>query len=203
MSISASEFNGGGSGNGEAKPEAEAKTAGKPVTHDEVTDMVRSSVISPEAEGASNDDALGDAGKKALHAEREARKEAEKRLKELDARVKEFEDRDKTEQERAQEHLERLTGDLDATRASLAAAELNLARVEVAHAKGIPAELVPRLRGETREELEADADELLGIVGKREAEAPRKPKPVGSLGTGGDARLTPQEQFAAIMQQAL
>lgn len=195
MSISASEFNSGSKADPEVQSEAETKPETKPETASTETDKLD--------EGASNDDALGDAGKKALHAEREARKEAEKRLKELDARVKEFEDRDKTEQERAQEHLERLTGDLDATRASLAAAELNLARVEVAHAKGIPAELVPRLRGETREELEADADELLGIVGKREAEAPRKPKPVGSLGTGGDARLTPQEQFAAIMQQAL
>ena len=195
MSISASEFNGGGKAESGAQSEAEATPEAKP-------EAVNVETAKPD-EGASDADALGDAGKKALHAEREARKEAEKRLKELDARVKEFEDRDKTEQERAQEHLERLTGDLDATRASLAAAELNLARVEVAHAKGIPAELVPRLRGETREELEADADELLGIVGKREAEAPRKPKPVGSLGTGGDARLTPQEQFAAIMQQAL
>nr|DAP03076.1 MAG TPA: protein of unknown function (DUF4355) [Caudoviricetes sp.] len=195
MSISASEFNGGGKAESGAQSEAEATPEAKP-------EAVNVETAKPD-EGASDDDALGDAGKKALHAEREARKEAEKRLKELDARVKEFEDRDKTEQERAQEHLERLTGDLDATRASLAAAELNLARVEVAHAKGIPAELVPRLRGETREELEADADALLEIVGKREAEAPRKPKPVGSLGTGGDARLTPQEQFAAIMQQAL
>lgn len=193
MSISASEFNGGGKADSEVKPEAEVKPE------------VQAETVNTESdnEGASNDDALGEAGKKALNAEREARKEAEKRLKELDARVKEFEDRDKTEQERAQEHLERLTGDLDATRASLAAAELNLARVEVAHAKGIPTELVPRLRGETREELEADADALLEIVGKREAEAPRKPKPVGSLGTGGNANLTPQEQFAALMQQSL
>lgn len=195
MSISASEFNSGGNAESGVQSEAEATPEVKP-------EAVNVETAKPD-EGASDDDALGDAGKKALHAEREARKEAEKRLKELDARVKEFEDRDKTEQERAQEHLERLTGDLDATRASLAAAELNLARVEVAHSKGIPAELVPRLRGETREELEADADALLEIVGKREAEAPRKPKPVGSLGTGGNANLTPQEQFAALMQQAL
>lgn len=151
-------------------------------------------------EGVKPDEALGEAGIKALHAERDARKVAEDRIKDYEARLKEFEDRDKTEQEKAAEHAAQLAADLDAKTASLAALELNLARVEVAHAKGVPAELVPRLRGETREELEADADALLEIVGKRDAEAPRKPKPVGSLGTGGDARLTPAEQFAVLME---
>lgn len=160
---------------------------------------------SPEVapvDGVKPDETLGEGGVKALIAERDARKDAEKRLKEYEDRIREFEDRDKSEQQKADERAAELVSDLDATKASLAAAELNLARAQVAHTKGIPAELVPRLRGETLEELEADADALLEIVGKREAEAPRKPKPVGSLGTGGDARLTPAEQFASIMNEA-
>lgn len=163
---------------------------------------VDSDAVAPDA-GDNADEALGEAGLRALVAEREARKNAEAAQRDLEAKIKEFEDRDKTEQQKAEEAAARIASDLDATKASLAAAELNLARTQVAYEKGIPAELVPRLRGDTREELEADADALLEIVGKREPEAPRKPKPVGSLGTGGEARLTPAEQFAALMEGSL
>jgi hypothetical protein len=44
---------------------------------------------------------LGDAGKKALDAERREKRAAEKRAADLEARLKEFEDRDKTETTRA------------------------------------------------------------------------------------------------------
>lgn len=55
------------------------------------------------------------------------------------------------------EQIEALTRRLDERdRAPLAA--------EVAEAKGLPAGLAKRLLGKTREELEADADELLSII---------------------------------------
>lgn len=38
------------------------------------------------------------------------------------------------------------------------------AQAEVAAAKGLPAELADRLLGDTREELERDADQLVGLV---------------------------------------
>ncbi len=49
-------------------------------------------------------------------------------------------------------------------RERLAAAELTLARLEVASEKGLPRAAVERLRGETREELEADADDFLDLM---------------------------------------
>lgn len=66
-------------------------------------------------------------------------------------KVKEFEDRDKTVQQRLEERA--ATAE---TRAD--AAEKKLMRYEAAAAKGVPLEQAHRLRGETKEELEQDAE---------------------------------------------
>ena len=97
---------------------------------------------------------LGDAGKKALDAERRDKRAAEKRAADLEARLKEFEDRDKTETTRAVERAE-------AAEKAAAAAEARALRLEVASEKGLTPAQAKRLVGETREELEADASELL------------------------------------------
>ena len=99
-------------------------------------------------------DDLGDAGKKALDAERREKRAAEKRAAELEARLKEFEDRDKAESTRAIERAE-------AAEKAAAAAEARALRLEVASEKGLTAAQAKRLVGESREELEADAQELL------------------------------------------
>lgn len=97
---------------------------------------------------------LGDAGKKALDAERREKRAAEKRAADLEARLKEFEDRDKTESTRAIERAE-------AAEKAAAAAEARALRLEIASEKGLTPAQAKRLVGESREELEADADELL------------------------------------------
>ena len=97
---------------------------------------------------------LGDAGKKALDAERREKRAAEKRAADLEARLKEFEDRDKTESTRAIERAE-------AAEKAAAAAEARALRLEVAAENGLTAAQAKRLVGETREDLEADAKELL------------------------------------------
>ena len=97
---------------------------------------------------------LGDAGKKALDAERRDKRAAEKRAADLEARLKEFEDRDKTESTRAIERAE-------AAEKAAAAAEARALRLEIASENGLTAAQAKRLVGETREDLEADAKELL------------------------------------------
>lgn len=97
---------------------------------------------------------LGDAGKKALDAERREKRAAEKRAADLEARLKEFEDRDKTETTRAVERAE-------AAEKAAAAAEARALRLEIAAEKGLTPAQAKRLVGESREELEADANELL------------------------------------------
>lgn len=114
------------------------------------------------ADTAENDNAtetpatgeLGDAGKKALDAERREKRAAEKRAADLEARLKEFEDRDKTESTRAIERAE-------AAEKAAAAAEARALRLEVASEKGLTPAQAKRLVGDSREELEADANELL------------------------------------------
>lgn len=81
----------------------------------------------------------------------------------------------------------------------MAAKDLEILRVQVAAGKGVPAN---RINGTTREELEADADELLNLISKqKEAERPKVP-PSGlkSGATGSDSRMDPKERAAAALR---
>lgn len=123
-----------------------------------------------------------DAGaKKALEAERAARREAEKQLKEFQAKLKEIEDKDKSEVDKLREQLAELTKDRDALQA-------NALRAEIAMAKGLTAAQAKRLVGATREELEADADEILeAFPTKGGVTPPPSRKPASDLRGGGEA----------------
>jgi hypothetical protein len=103
------------------------------------------------------DDNLGDAGKRALERERQARRDAEARLRELEplaAKAKELEDAKKSE-------AEKLTAKIDDLTSKLEASDLRAMRAEVAREKGLSARQAERLQGKTRDELVADADDLL------------------------------------------
>jgi hypothetical protein len=135
--------------------------AGKAASGTETTSTTSTTGTSAtDTGGASTDsstsgaDQLGDAGKRALEAERAARKAAEKERDAAAARLKEIDDRDKTESQKATERAE-------AAEKKLAETESRLLRSEVATAKKLPAGLAARLTGSTREELEKDADQLL------------------------------------------
>ena len=103
--------------------------------------------------------------------EAKANRDAAKRLEEL-------ENASKTELDKLRD------GESKATKRA-EAAELRAERLDVAIAKGLPASLAKRLTGETREEMEADADELLETLGSAKPAS----KPRGSSGvkeaTGG------------------
>lgn len=63
-------------------------------------------------------------------------------------------------------------------------------RLNVATSKGLPAELVGRLQGSTREELEADAETLLGLVRKA---GPGIPPPGGAPQKPDIKSMTPAQ----------
>lgn len=107
----------------------------------------------PDPKDTPKDDKpdLGDAGKKALDAERKARRDAEAAAKKLADEIDELKGKDKGD-------LERLTEKLTAAEKRADTAEANVTRFEVAAAKGVKARW---LTGTTREELEAAADEYL------------------------------------------
>lgn len=112
----------------------------------------------PPAEPTPQGDpaALGDPGKRALDAEREARKTAETELQQLRAQVKEAEDKEKSELELLQETAKGLQGtatDHAKLRAAMAKAPAGTTPSQILG-------LYQRLQGTTTEELEADAEKF-------------------------------------------
>lgn len=91
--------------------------------------------------------------------------------------------------------LERAQAEADALRNEVSALRLSEARKSVALAKGLPPALVERLRGDTEEDMAADADALLALVS-----APRTPSPDPTQGPQGAAPMTPEQQFVAFAQ---
>lgn len=135
---------------------AVAKREGTPAPQS--TAPVTTTATTPPPDATSDDDAeLGGSGEKALDAFKQRARAAEKEAKALAAKVKEFEDRDKSEQEKLEERA-------STAEQRAAQAERQLLRYEVAAAKKLPVELADRLQGETKKELEEDADRLLTLV---------------------------------------
>lgn len=104
------------------------------------------------------------------------------------AKLDELENANKSEQQRAIEARE-------AAEKRAEAAEQRLLRLEIAAEKGLTPAQAKRLVGSTREELEADADELLETFAAppRAAEAvPRRPR--ARLKAGGAEEEPPEEK---------
>ena len=133
-----------------------------------------------EPEPRSDSDGLGDAGRKAIAAERKAAREEKRRADEAEAQLEELRRQQMTEQERAVAERDDARKQLEEANARLAAFEQERTRNEVAAAKGLSLAQARRLSGTTREEFEADADafkaELAAVA------APPVPKPDPSAG---------------------
>lgn len=141
----------------------------------------------PPADPKPADDPLGDAGKKALAAERDARKAAEKELKKYRDAEAAKADADKSEAEKRAAAEQRAVD-----------AELRATRLEVAHEKGLTPAQAKRLVGATREELQTDADEVLKDFPTAPAkQAPPKPDP--SQGARGEPKTRPTSLGAAVV----
>jgi hypothetical protein len=141
----------------------------------------------PAAPSAPAD--LGDAGKKALDEERAARREAEKQRKEMETRLKELEPlaaKAKELEDSKKTETEKLGEKLTAAEKRAVEAEQKALRLEVASAKGLTQAQAKRLVGATKEELEADADELLASFGAGDTS--------GGKGSGSKGR-TPVEKL--------
>jgi hypothetical protein len=141
----------------------------------------------PAADGGE----LGDAGKQALAAERTARREAEKQRKELEARLKELEPlaaKAQQLEDAKKSEAEKLNEKLTAAEKRAIEAETKALRLEVATAKGLTPAQAKRLVGATKDELEADADDLLSTFGGTSAGDGKQTKgrrPVENLRPGG------------------
>lgn len=113
-----------------------------------------------------------------------------KELEPLAQKAKELEDQGKGE-------VEKLTERTTAAEARAEQAEHRLLVAEIASEKGLTAALAKRLVGATREELEADADELLASVTPEDTERPPG-RPKERLRPGAMPNAEPDPDDAAI-----
>lgn len=135
---------------------------------------------------------LGPNGEKALKAEREARAAAEKAAAEFKARLDEIEAANLTELEKSQRAAKEAQD-------QLATLTRQTTIQKVALEKGVPADLVAFLNGDTEEVVAAQADTLLARLN-----APHSPLPDTSQGAKGDpASGTPANDFAQFLTNQL
>lgn len=155
---------------------------------DKTTDKSATDDDKPEP---TDDDKLGDGGKKALEAERKARRAAEKAAKDYEARLKELEDKDKSDSEKLAEKA--------ATAEKRAQdAEIRAMRLEVAATKGLTPAQAKRLVGSNVEELEADADDFLESIKPDGKKAPAQ-RPTERLSGGGDPTEEPEPDMRKVV----
>lgn len=148
-----------------------------------------------EQESATDESAV-DWKAKAREWEKRA-KDNMSRLKEAEPQLAEYNrlvEASKTDLERAQEEAKTF-----AERASRA--ERQALITQIALDKGLTAKQAKRLQGETPEELEADADELLSEFGT--PNTTRSPAPDRSQGSSanGGAAGSPTQEFASLIQR--
>lgn len=115
----------------------------------------------------------------------------EKQAKELADRLQGLEDKDKSESERLTERIAQLEKDLTSATAKAD-------RFEVALDKGLDMTRAKRLTGTTREELEADADELQTWQAGKPAD-PIPGKPATDLKGGGDPTEEPPVDVRSVV----
>lgn len=165
--------------------EAAAKAAADKVIADKAAAdaTAKAAADKATAEELAKIEGLGDKGKQAILREREAHDKAKaevaaekKRADAAEAKVKAFEDSQKTAEQLAAETLE------TTTKSSTENAALVL-KFRVAAEKGLSLSAAERLRGSTKEELEADADELKKLLGAGTGSG--RPRPDLSQGGGG------------------
>lgn len=135
---------------------------------------------------ATADEPLGEGGKKALAAEREARKALEKQIAAL-APLQKLADALGTGTPAAggKSEVELLNERFAEHEKTVAEERAARWRAEVAHEKGLTPAQAARLAGATRDELLADADALLALFPAAASANPGTPKPDPSQGARG------------------
>lgn len=152
------------------------------------------------------DEPLGDGGKKALDAEREARKTFESQAKDLqkqlDAATAQLASAKKDGLPEWQQQINDLKAQIDSEREAREAAEKAVQeaettqrRIDLGAAEGIPAVLAKKFTGTTEEEIKAEIAELLPHLG---APGPKPNPQQGNPSQGRGGTLSAgRERYAA------
>jgi len=155
----------------------------------------------PNDQQQQSDESLGDAGKRALEAERTARKQAEKELRDFKKAQQDAELAGKPEAERTAAQLKQATEALNAANAQAAEAARDLARYKAAAKYGLTDEDVDFLTGDP-DEIEEKAKKLSARLGN--AGQPRRPAPNQAQGqSSGAASNDPGVIFGEFLNKQL
>ena len=154
----------------------------------------------PPTDPPAGDKPLGPGGEKALREEREARKALEKKLAALAPLEQLAEMLGGKPTGDGKTDLEQLTERLSRHEEDLASERQARWRAEIAADKGLTLQQAARLQGATREELEADAAELLTLFPATPA-GPRNPAPDPSQGARGTQPPDLEAQIAAAQKE--
>jgi hypothetical protein len=120
--------------------------------------------MSEENKPGGDPEALGDAGKQALVAERKRAEDAEKALKAASVKLQQLEDAGKSELEKAQARIKELESANASLRTDLGARDLTITRLEVGIDEGLPKNLIARLQGTDADSFKSDAESLRGLI---------------------------------------
>lgn len=158
-------------------------------------------------DGANQDSGLSDAGKRALDRIKAQRDEFRNKhtqtaaeRDQLAAELQKFKDQNLSELELAKRDREAAQAELAELRQQAETFRLSDLRKQIALDKGLPASLVGMLQGSTEEEITAYTDALLEVLSKNARPGVKADPSQGARGTGTS---TPQQQFAAAMQNLL
>lgn len=150
--------------------------------------------MSEENKPQGDPEALGDAGKAALAAERKRANDAEKLAREAQARITELEQKDATEIEKATRRITELETANQTLTTDLASRDKTILRLNTGIDEGLPKNLIARLQGDDEESIKADAASLRELVPDNTPNPFPKADP--SQGPKGAGKSSNADQFA-------
>lgn len=145
-------------------------------------------------------EALGDAGKAALAAERKRANDAEKLAREAQARIKELEEKDATELEKATRRIKELEEANQTLTTDVATRDKTILRLNTGIDEGLPKNLIARLQGDDEDTIKADAASLRELIPDNTPNPFPKADP--SQGPKGAGKTSNADLFAQQLDQA-
>lgn len=130
---------------------------------------------------------LGDAGKRALQAERDARTAEKKRADTAEAKLADIEKSQMTEQQRIEKER-------DDAKSAASGATMKLGQYEAAAEAGLPLSWAKRVTGDTPAERLADAKAMAADLAAKANGGKPKPDPSQGKGAGDGARASSVQQ---------
>lgn len=143
---------------------------------------------------------LGDAGKRAIQAERARAEAAEKALKDAESRLKALEDQGLSELEKARAEIDTLKAENSRLADENVKQSTEITRLNVGIDEGLPKNLIARLQGTDEDTLKSDAASLKELIPANTSPFPKADPSQGAKGSAGEQSTA--QQFADAIENA-